>query len=366
MRQLIAADFLWTDGALQAGLAAELSGGEVDKIRPLESGETPDKRVHLIGPALTDLQVNGSGGVMLNSEPTAHTIAHIVRTQRSLGTGWVMPTLITCETERMRKAADAARAVWGLDGFLGLHIEGPHLNVLRKGTHNPAFIRPMENATLEILHDLRSAGIPVLLTLAPEMVDAETIRRIADMGVIVSAGHTAATAHEARMGLEAGVSCFTHLFNAMPPMESRAPGIVGAAINSNAYAGIIVDGHHVDWSMVALACRARPRGGRMFMVSDAMATIGGPDRFELYGETISVRDGALINSAGSLSGAHVDLATCLSNAVHHVGLSLEEAYSMAAMVPRDAMRLDRPGLRLGTPVTELIALDGKIHRLPLD
>ncbi|TCQ96364.1 N-acetylglucosamine-6-phosphate deacetylase [Neorhizobium sp. JUb45] len=365
MRQLIATDYLWTDGALQTGLAAELSGGELTRIRPLESGEVPDRHVHLLGPALTDLQVNGSGGVMLNSAPTAQTIADIVETQRSLGTGWVMPTLITCESERMRKTAAAARDAWGLDGFLGLHIEGPHLNVLRKGTHNPAFIRSMENATLEILHDLRSAGIPVMLTLAPEMVDAETIRRIADMGVIVSAGHTAATAHEARMGLEAGVSCFTHLFNAMPPMESRAPGIVGVAINSDAYAGIIVDGHHVHWSMVALACRARPVDGRMFMVSDAMATIGGPDHFELYGETISVRDGALINSAGSLAGAHVDLATCLSNAVHHVGLSLQEAYSMAAMVPRDAMRIERPILRSGTPAHEILALDGNLRRISL-
>lgn len=365
MTQLVAADFIWMDGALKTGFAAELGGGELKKIRPLETGETPDMRVHLLGPALTDLQVNGSGGVMLNSQPTAEAITHIVETQRSLGTGWVMPTLITCEIELMRKVAEAAKEAWGLDGFLGLHIEGPHLNVLRKGTHNPAFIRPMENATLDILKDLRGAGIPVMLTLAPEMVPRETIRRIADMGVIVSAGHTAATAAQTRTGLDAGVSCFTHLYNAMPPMESRAPGIVGAAINSDAYVGVIVDGHHVDWSMVALACRARPIADRVFMVSDAMATIGGPDHFELYGETIRVRDGALVNRAGSLAGAHVDLATCLANAVHHVGLSLDEAYRMAAMVPLDAMGLGRPVLRSGMPLNEIIAIDDQFQRRAL-
>ena len=365
MTQLVAADLTWMDGAMQTGLAAELAGGELKKIRPLESGENPDMRVHLLGPALTDLQVNGSGGVMLNSDPSAQSIAHIVETQRSLGTGWIMPTLITCEAERMRKAAAAACEAWGMGGFLGLHIEGPHLNVLRKGTHNPAFIRPMDDTTIEILGELRSAGIPVVLTLAPETVDLETIRRIADMGVVVSAGHSAATAAEARAGLEAGVTCFTHLYNAMPPMGSREPGILGVAINSDAYAGIIVDGHHVDWSMVALACRARPSQGRMFMVSDAMATIGGPDHFELYGETIRVWDGALINQSGSLAGAHVDLAACLANAVRHVGLSLQEAYQMAAMIPLDVMGIKRPTLRPGMSTSEIIALDDGLRRFPL-
>ncbi|MCQ1571629.1 amidohydrolase family protein [Neorhizobium galegae] len=365
MHQLVAADFIWTDGALQAGLAAEVSGGALRRIRPLASGEIPDMHVHLLAPALTDLQVNGSGGIMLNSDPSAEAIEHIVRTQRTLGTGWVMPTLITCETERMRKTASAAKEAWGLNGFLGLHIEGPHLNVLRKGTHDPSFIRPMDDATLEIVEGLRSSGIPVMLTLAPEMVPAETIRRIADLGVVVSAGHTAATAAEAHRGLDAGVTCFTHLYNAMPPMESRKPGVVGVAINSDAYAGIIVDGHHVDWSMVALACRARPVPDRMFMVSDAMATIGGPDHFELYGETIHVCDGALINQAGSLAGAHVDLATCLANVVEHVGLSLEEAYRMAAMTPLDAMGLERPTLRSQMPTSEIIALDRRLGRVPL-
>lgn len=361
MTQLIAANHIWHEGALCQGLVVELSGGAIERIRPADAGETADRHVHFIGPALTDLQVNGSGGIMLNSDPSADAIAHIVATQRSLGTGWVMPTLITCETERMQQTADAARDAWGLDGFLGLHIEGPHLNILRKGTHNPAFIRPMEQATLTILAELRAADIPVMLTLAPELVEADIMRRIADMGVIISAGHSAANAQETAVGLAAGVSCFTHLFNAMPPMESRDPGIVGAAICSSAFAGIIVDGHHVDWQMVALACRARPVPQRMFMVSDAMATIGGPDHFELYGETITVRDGALVNRAGSLAGAHIDLAGCLANGVRHVGLTLEEAYSMAAMVPLDAMRLDRPELKAGMPVAQVIALDRELR-----
>jgi N-acetylglucosamine-6-phosphate deacetylase len=362
---LIASHLLWHEGRICEGMAVELSGGTIARLRPLEIGETPDLRVHFLGPALTDLQVNGSGGVMLNSQPTPEAISHIVQTQRSLGTGWVMPTLITCERVVMAKAADASLDAWGIDGFLGLHIEGPHLNVLRKGTHNAALIRPIEDATLSLLARLRSSGMAVMLTLAPELVPADTIRRIVDMGVVVSAGHSAASAAETRIGLAAGVTCFTHLYNAMPPMQSREPGIVGMALNSMGFAGIIVDGHHVDWSMVALACRARPCKGRMFMVSDAMATIGGPDHFELYGETITVRNGALVNAAGSLAGAHVDLATCLANGVKHVGLSIAEAYEMAAIVPRDAMQLARPSLRPGTPVAEIIALDDQLQRQSL-
>ncbi len=357
MERLISCDYIWYEGALRTGMAVEVSGGVMTRARPLSEGETPDLNIHLLGPALADLQVNGSGGVMLNSDPSAEAIAHIVAIQRSLGTGWVMPTLITCETERMRRAASAAINAWGLEGFMGLHIEGPHLNAVRKGTHNPAFIRSMDDATLEILADLRACDIPVMLTLAPETVSTDVIRQIADMGVIVSAGHSAATALETRAGIQAGVSCFTHLYNAMPPMQSREPGILGAAINSDCFAGIIVDGHHVSWEMVGLACRARPVDERMFMVSDAMATIGGPDHFELYEETVIVRDGAIVNSAGSLAGAHIDLAGSLRNGVQKVGLSLSEAYMMAAMVPWDAMRLTRPKLTPGQPICELIALD---------
>jgi N-acetylglucosamine-6-phosphate deacetylase len=363
--RLIASRLLWHEGRLCEGMALELSGGIIARLRRLETGETPDLRVHFLGPALTDLQVNGSGGVMLNSQPTAETISHIVKIQRSLGTGWVMPTLITCEREVMAKAADAALDAWGMEGFLGLHIEGPHLNVQRKGTHNAAFIRPIDDATLSLIARLRSSGMPVMLTLAPECVPVDIIRRIADMGVVVSAGHSAASAAETGAGLAAGVTCFTHLYNAMPPMQSREPGIVGAAINSDGFAGIIVDGHHVDWSMVALACRARPCRNRMFMVSDGMATIGGPDHFELYGETIAVRDGALVNAAGSLAGAHIDLATCLANGVRHVGLPIADAYEMAAMVPRDAMQLARPNLWPGIPVAEIIALNDQLQHQSL-
>ena len=365
MTRLVAADLIWFEGALRPGVAMEIAADAVVRVRPLAAGELPDLHVRLIGPALTDLQVNGSGGVMFNSEPTAQGVAHIVETQRRRGTAWVMPTLITCEAERMQRGADAIIEAWGMAGLLGVHIEGPHIAVARKGTHNAAFIRSMDDATLAALERLRRRGVPVMLTLAPEVVPTGWLGRIADLGVVISAGHSAASAEATRAGLDAGIACFTHLYNAMPPMTSREPGILGAAINSDAFAGVIVDGHHVAWEMVGLACRARPLPQRMFMVSDAMATIGGPDHFELYGERIEVRDGALVNAAGSLAGAHIDLVGCVANAVRHVGLSIEDAYAMAAMVPRDAMRMDRPEIGAGRPLPEILALDSELARVAL-
>lgn len=347
MTRLLAPTHAWLDGALRPGLAAEVDAGGLRRLRPLGPDETPDARPFLLMPACTDLQVNGSGGVMLNNETTVEAIAHIVATQRRRGTGWVMPTLITTDAARMEAAAEAAIDAWGLPGLVGLHLEGPHLNPARKGTHDVRQIRPLDDATMTVLRRLRDRDVPTLLTLAPEMVPAGRLSEIVDLGVTVSLGHTAATATEARDGLAAGARCFTHLFNAMPPMLSRDPGVVAAAINSDAFVGIIADGHHVAWEMIALACRARPRPGHTFLVSDAMATIGGPDHFELYGERIEVRDGALVNAAGALAGAHTDMIASLRNLVTEVGLHLAEAVAMATDIPNHA--IGRPPPSLGDP-----------------
>ncbi|MBT9385199.1 N-acetylglucosamine-6-phosphate deacetylase [Pseudooceanicola sp. CBS1P-1] len=364
---LLLPDRIWRDGALHADLVAEHDGKTLTAIRPRQPGDQ-GQQVALLMPACTDLQVNGSGGVMLNSDPTPEGLAAIVAAQRAVGTGWVMPTLITTSLDQMRQAIAATLAAWtrpgGLPGLAGLHIEGPYLNPARKGTHDAGFIRPFDPELPGLLAPLRAAGIPVMVTLAPERVDPADIRALHELGVVVSAGHTAATAEEARAGIAAGITCFTHLFNAMPQMESRAPGVIAAAINSDCHAGIIVDGHHVHWDMVALACRARPRAGRMFAVSDAMATIGGPDHFTLYGERIDVKDGKLVNAAGSLAGAHVTLLECLRNLVLKVGLPEAEAIAMCTDVPNAVIGQPSPALAPGMPLDLVLALDADWRRVP--
>ncbi|MDA7963481.1 N-acetylglucosamine-6-phosphate deacetylase [Ruegeria sp.] len=324
---------------------------EIVPISAIPSDTSVEHLNSLITPGLFDIQVNGGGGVMLNNAPTRDGVRRIAQTHNALGTAYLLPTVITDRPEIMEKAAQAVAAELGQNGVLGIHIEGPHINPTHKGTHDPAFIRPFDDKTMSVLEQLRQEQVPVLLTLAPETVEPGLIARLTAMGIVVSAGHSAATAEETRRALSEGLRCFTHLFNGMPPMTSRAPMITGAAINSAVWCGIIADGHHVDDDMIALATRARPVPHRMILVSDAMSTVGGPDQFDLYGETIRVQDGRLVNAQGSLAGAHITLAGAVTRMIHNVGIPISDAARMATTNPFDMMQLKRPemtGQTVGT------------------
>ncbi len=310
---------------------------DISPVSALPSSGMAEFVDRIVGPGLLDIQVNGGGGIMLNNVPTPSGIRSIAKAHRRLGTSRIFPTIITDRFEIMEKAALAVLSEFGMNGVAGIHIEGPHINPARKGSHKAEFIRPFDARTRTLLETLRNHRLPVLLTLAPECVEPGEIARLTSMGIVVSAGHTAANVRQVRAALKEGLSCYTHLFNGMPAMTSRNPGVAGTAINSEAWCTIIVDGHHVDDSMCALAIRARPRKDRMIVVSDAMATTGGPDRFELYGETIKVSGGRLVNSEGSFAGAFVDLKTSVERLIVHVGLPVEDALAMATTHPRTLM-----------------------------
>ncbi len=332
-----------------------IEDGIVTGLMPLAEipdGAQVERTDSFIAPGFFDVQVNGGGGVMLNNTPTREGVRSIAAAHNACGTAWLLPTVITDAPEVMEKAADAVHAELGKNGVLGIHIEGPHINPVHKGTHNPAFIRPFDDRTMKVLERLCSAGMPVLLTLAPEMVEPGLIAQLTRMGVIVSAGHTAADADTTRRALAEGLRCFTHLFNGMPQMTSRAPAITGAAINSDAWCGIIADGHHVADEMVGLAVRARPKPDRMILVSDAMSTIGGPNSFELYGEVITVENGRLVNANGSLAGAHIDLASSVSRMVQVVGVPAVDAVKMAFSNPFEMMGLSVPSM-IGRDISQI-------------
>jgi N-acetylglucosamine-6-phosphate deacetylase len=352
---LVTPKYVWIDGDLAMGLGVEIEGDTVRAV--VETSSKGDLSPHILMPGCQDLQVNGGGGVMVNSRPEADALREIARAHRRLGTTAILPTVITDRPEVIDAAADAAIAVKGEEGQLGLHIEGPHISPKRRGTHNPDFIRPLDETTLATVERLRNAGVKTMVTLAPELADPTLLRKLVATGAIVSAGHSAATAEETTAGLEAGITCFTHLYNAMPPMTSREPGILAMAILSDAFCGLIADGIHVNWDMIRLAMAARPRKDRMFLVSDAMATVGGPDHFELYGQTIRVRDGALVNAEGSLAGAHIDMVTSLANLHMKGGVSMAQAIAMATDIPRAVIGLPPQSISTGTPLSELIALD---------
>ncbi len=307
-----------------------------------------------------DLQVNGGGGVLWNAEPTADGARKIAQAHRGLGTVAVMPTLITDGPEVMGQAVDAMIELWGDRGILGVHLEGPHINKSKRGTHAAEFVRPIDAATFEQVERLRSQNIPVMLTLAPECVPISDIEKLSKLGVMVSLGHSNATTAEAKAGFVAGAKAVTHLYNAMSQMQGREAGLTGAAINSAAYVGIIADGHHVSAEMIALACRARPVSDRMFLVSDAMPTVAGPDSFRLYDMDIRLENGRLVNPEGALAGAHVSMAASVSFLVHDVGIGLEEALRMAVTNPAVLIgRLDLTTL-IGRRIEDVICLNADL------
>jgi len=353
----LAPDRLFDGERLRGGLALRLDGTRVADLAPLDPKMDAKPVPGLLTPGYVDLQVNGGGGVLLNAEPTVAGMEAIAAAHRRLGTVALLPTLITDAPEVMDRATDAALAARGGPGIVGLHLEGPHISVPRRGTHAARFIRPLDDRTLAAVRRLREGGVPVLLTLAPEATAPGQIAALAAMGVVVSLGHSDATAEQARAALAEGARTFTHLFNAMSPLTHRAPGLVGAALNASVPVGLICDGIHVVDEVLALALRARPAPDLTYIVSDAMPTVGGPDHFRLYDMDLRVEDGRLVNPEGSLAGAHVTMAESVARLVTRVGTDPETALRMAVTVP--AQLIGRPDLATieGRDAADLLLLD---------
>jgi N-acetylglucosamine-6-phosphate deacetylase len=310
-----------------------------------------------LAPGFIDLQVNGGGGVLLNDQPTVEGMRAIARAHRRFGTTACLPTLITDTREQMRTAIEAARAIGDRDGVLGLHLEGPFISPRRSGVHRPDRIAQPGAGDLEELCELAGAGRS-LVTLAPECVPAGFVRTLASAGVRISVGHSEASAAVVLQAVADGATGVTHLFNAMPPLTARAPGIVGAALAERRLtAGLIVDGIHVDPVSVRAAFVAKG-SDRIALITDAMPTVGTSlDRFELIGQTIKRADGRLITEEGTLAGAHLDMASAVRNAVELAQLPLEDALRAASLTPARFLGLDNergalaPGAR-----ADLVAL----------
>jgi len=324
---------------------------DVQEIYDLEGG-------NLI-PGFVDLQVNGGGGVLFNAAPTLETLRTIGAAHRRYGTTGFLPTLISDSYEVMRSAAKTVRRAIEEEtpGVLGIHFEGPFLNPGRGGAHDAGRFRHLDEEGFDILTSLGVGR--TLVTLAPELTESATIRRLVESGVIVSAGHSEATYAETRAALAAGLSGFTHLYNAMTPMTSREPGMVGAALEDGAsWFGIIADGHHVHPAAIRVAVTAKRTGGAL-LVTDAMPTVGSDmATFELHGATITARGGRLTNAEGRLAGSDLDMRSAVDNAAGFAGIDWHEAVRMATVYPARAIRLEgelgmiRPGFR-----ADLQALD---------
>jgi N-acetylglucosamine-6-phosphate deacetylase len=329
------------DGAWRDGVGVLVRGGRVEGVVPRGAAGSarpvalpPES---LLAPGYIDVQVNGGGGVLFNDTPDAEAALHIAAAHRRLGTTGLLPTLITCPADDMRRAAGSiGAAVAARAGVLGIHFEGPFLSLGRTGVHRADFIRAPGEADLARLEALAREGFPVVLTLAPECVAEADQARLARAGVLLCAGHSQAACED----LGPSITGVTHIFNAMDPLSARAPGLAGAALLGDAFAGVIMDGVHVHPAMLRLLL-ALKGPERIMLVSDSMSVAGtDATSFALQGRTILRRGGRLVTEADVLAGADLSLAQAVRNAVALLGLAPETAIAMASTVPARFLRLE--------------------------
>lgn len=339
-----------TDAGFAADRAVIIEGARIAAIvaagdARVREAEQRDLGGALLLPGFFDIQVNGGGGALFNDAPSVETIRAIGAAHRRYGTAAFLPTLISDEPQAIARAIAAVRHAMEerVPGVAGIHVEGPFINAEKRGTHDAGRIRPLDAAGVKLLGSL---GIGrTLVTLAPETVAPDEIRALVSAGAVVCAGHTNATFEQMQAAFAAGVTGVTHLFNAMAPLGSRAPGTVGAALfHDDCWCGVIADGRHVHPATLAIAMRAKRRD-RFMLVTDAMPCVGtGVTEFRLQGKRVRVEDGACVDEEGVLSGSALHMAGAVRNLVDQVGIALEEAVRMASTYPARFMGL---GAELG-------------------
>jgi len=324
--------------------ALVVEGDSIEALVPFSErprgGEQIDLGGGILSPGFVDWQINGGGGVLFNAEPTVEGVAAIAAAHRRAGVTGFLPTVVTDAPRVLGEALAAAReAVSRVPGALGVHVEGPFIDVRRKGVHPPQFIRPMAEEDADALIGARAGAMVV--TLAPASVSLEQIARLAKAGIVVSLGHSDASAEEAKSVFDAGASAVTHLYNAMSQLSSRAPGVVGAALaEKRVVCGLIADGEHAHPAAYRAAIAAKGAHG-LALVSDAMPpAAGGPDVFQLQGRRMTRVGHKLIAEDGTLAGAAITMRDAVEYVVRTLGIPLAEALMMATLTPARLLRLD--------------------------
>ncbi|ELY2736877.1 N-acetylglucosamine-6-phosphate deacetylase [Cronobacter dublinensis] len=324
--------------------AIVIADGLIERLCPLAdlpAGiEQRDMGGAIIAPGFIDVQLNGCGGVQFNDTADAvsvDTLEIMQKANEKSGCTSYLPTLITCSDALMKQGVRVMRDYLAhhKNQALGLHLEGPWLNIVKKGTHNPDYVREPDAELVDYLCE--NADVITKITLAPERVAPEIIAKLTAAGIVVSAGHSNATLKEAKKGFRAGIRFATHLFNAMPYITGREPGLTGAIFDEpDVFCGIIADGLHVDFANVRLAKKVK--GDKLCLVTDATAPAGANiDEFIFAGKTIYYRNGLCVDENGTLSGSALTMIEGVRNLVEHVNIALDEALRMATLYPARAM-----------------------------
>lgn len=349
MKQALVGARIFTGEEFLENQALIINGDAIEAVVPASDLSPDFVRVELSGgvlaPGFIDLQVNGGGGAFFTNNTSVDAIQTMLDGHRPTGTTSFLPTLISDTREvhqaGVRAVADAVGA--GIKGVLGVHVEGPFFDMARRGAHNERYIRKMEQADIDWLVASVKAQheFKVMLTLAPEHADAGQIKQLTSAGVVVCAGHTDGHYDDVVAALKEGLTGFTHLYNAMRPTTGREPGVVGAALeDTNSWCGIIIDTYHVHAASARIAYAAKPKG-KMYLVTDAMSTVGSPEKsFQIYGETIYEKDGCLVNAEGRLAGSAIGMIDAVRLNTHWVGVELAESLRMASLYPAEFMQVD--------------------------
>ncbi|MDG1731449.1 MAG: N-acetylglucosamine-6-phosphate deacetylase [Thalassotalea sp.] len=325
---------------VRKNICVSIEQGKIISVAKV-ADEKAEKIAGLMAPGFIDVQVNGGGGALFNSAPTVETIKTIGSAHAKFGTTGFLPTLITDQVAVMEQAADAvAKAITeNTPGVLGVHFEGPHLSIPKKGVHSPEFIRKISAQEMAVF--TRQDLGKVVVTLAPENVAIEDIKTLVAAGVRVCLGHSNADFDTVCNALSAGATGFNHLFNAMSAFQAREPGMVGAALlDDNSWCGIIIDGHHVHYDAAKLAIRAKANG-KIMLVTDAMPPVGTTDESFPFFDSKVIRTGDRLNAlTGELAGSCLDMAGAVINTIKHLDIEPNEALRMASLYPASFLQLD--------------------------
>ena len=340
MIKKIVAEQVYTGEELLENQLITVSGGKIVTIQPAEVCDGA-MEVACLAAGFFDIHINGGARYHFTQKADQETIEDISRSSFATGTAYTLPTLITSSTENILKGIEAMRSYQSANpasGVMGMHLEGPFINPVKRGAHLSDYVRKPTNAELEeiVRH---GKGVIRLMTVAPEQFSDDQLELIRLAGIVISAGHSNATYQQAKEAFGKGIQLVTHLYNAMSAFGHREPGLVGATFDtSSVYAPIILDGVHCDFAAARIAYKAK--GEKLFLISDALFLGGGVKRFEWGDFDATLTDGKYVNSEGNLAGGAVSLGDTVRNAVQQVGIPLKEAIEMATIRPARALGID--------------------------
>jgi N-acetylglucosamine-6-phosphate deacetylase len=309
-------------------------------------------------PGFIDLQINGGAGIYFIQDFSLDAIDSIARTYRKYGTTSFFPTQVSTGLKNIYNGIHSVREAMKnpLSGVLGIHVEGPFLNPVKRGAHQVRYVIP---PTMKELEKMIAEGKDTigLLTIAPELFSDEQLKLLRDSGIRLSAGHSNATFEQAKTFYKKGISKVTHLYNAMSAFQSRDPGLIGAFFDSpELYGGIIADGKHVDYTSLRIAHRLKK--GKLFFVTDSVFVDFRGTKFEFDGFNIRLENGAFVNEENNLAGAAITMQDAIYNSINYAQIPEEDAFRMATSIPAEYLDMsDRIGNLKAGAFADFVILD---------